>query len=220
MKGFAQWLWGLRFILLLAGLILIILASPFADNPGPGRLALQLAFTMLAMFGFFLTHRNRTYFWLVVVTTAGWLVVGWGGRSELLPGALLWLPPALLIFVCCVIFFFVEEAVLRAPIVNANVLCGGIGGYLLIGLSWALSFAVAEMLMPGSIKTSDEGREIVWSDFIYFSFTCLTTLGFGDILAVNRFVRIWATMETVFGVLYTSVFVARLVTLYQVRKPE
>ena len=50
---------------------------------------------------------------------------------------------------------------------------------------------------------------------MYFSLTCLTTLGFGDILPLRPFARLWATLETAAGLVYFSVFVARLVSLYK-----
>jgi hypothetical protein len=48
---------------------------------------------------------------------------------------------------------------------------------------------------------------------LYFSFSTLTTMGFGDIVPVNPFARSLANLEAVVGQLYLATTVARLVTL-------
>jgi Ion channel len=48
---------------------------------------------------------------------------------------------------------------------------------------------------------------------LYFSFTTLTTTGFGDIIPVSPFARSLANLEAVLGQLYVATTIARLVTL-------
>ena len=48
----------------------------------------------------------------------------------------------------------------------------------------------------------------------YFSFSTLTTLGFGDITPVSRVARTLAIMETVTGTLYLAILISRLVGRY------
>jgi Ion channel len=48
---------------------------------------------------------------------------------------------------------------------------------------------------------------------LYFSFSTVTTTGFGDIVPVNSFARSLANLEAVLGQLYLATTVARLVTL-------
>ena len=49
--------------------------------------------------------------------------------------------------------------------------------------------------------------------FIYYSFVCLTTTGFGDISPVSEGARSLSVMEAVFGQLYMAILIARLVSL-------
>ena len=58
-----------------------------------------------------------------------------------------------------------------------------------------------------------------WSDFLFFSFTTLTTLGYGDITPGDALARSLAVMEAVVGVFYVAILVSRLVGLYG-RKPR
>jgi hypothetical protein len=48
---------------------------------------------------------------------------------------------------------------------------------------------------------------------MYFSLTTLTTTGYGDIVAIDPFARSLANLESVLGVFYVAITVARLVTL-------
>jgi hypothetical protein len=49
---------------------------------------------------------------------------------------------------------------------------------------------------------------------LYFSFTTLTSTGFGEILPLNPFARSMANLESVVGQLYLAILLARLVTMH------
>jgi hypothetical protein len=49
---------------------------------------------------------------------------------------------------------------------------------------------------------------------LYFSFTTLTTVGYGDVLPVNGYARAAVVLEAVLGHFYLAVLVARLVGLH------
>ena len=48
---------------------------------------------------------------------------------------------------------------------------------------------------------------------LYFSLTTLATTGYGDIMPVEPFARSLANLESVLGLFYLAITVARLVTL-------
>jgi hypothetical protein len=50
--------------------------------------------------------------------------------------------------------------------------------------------------------------------FIYYSLVTLSTLGYGDIVAVTRATRSLSALEAVVGQLYVAVVVARLIGLH------
>ncbi len=85
--------------------------------------------------------------------------------------------------------------------------------YFMLGLSWFAIYRVMNFVQPGSFN---EGGVPVpaythWSTFLYFSLTTLTTLGYGDIVAVKPAARMLATLEAATGVLYIAITVSRLV---------
>jgi hypothetical protein len=52
---------------------------------------------------------------------------------------------------------------------------------------------------------------------MYFSFTVLTSTGFGEITPVTRMARALIVVEQVMGVMYVAFLVARLANLYGTR---
>ena len=67
--------------------------------------------------------------------------------------------------------------------------------------------------MPSAFAASNGGT-LTRSALLYFSFTTLTTTGYGDITAVNSIVRMWAILEGIVGTMYNATVIARLVSLY------
>ncbi len=57
------------------------------------------------------------------------------------------------------------------------------------------------------------GNDDDYVHFIYFSLASLTTVGFGDIFAVNTAARMTATFLSTLGVLFPAIVIARLVGL-------
>ena len=51
------------------------------------------------------------------------------------------------------------------------------------------------------------------SDLVYFSFTTLTTLGYGDIMPVHPIARSLSNIEAIIGQVYPATLLARLVSL-------
>ena len=54
----------------------------------------------------------------------------------------------------------------------------------------------------------------------YFSFSTLSSVGYGDITPVSKVARMLAVMETITGILYVAVLISRLVSLYSPIKSE
>ena len=84
-------------------------------------------------------------------------------------------------------------------------------------LAWHKYGGGAELLaklyasIGGNVVLS--GKDGDYVHFIYFSLASLTTVGFGDIYAVNTFARMLATFLSTLGVLFPAIVIARLVGL-------
>ncbi len=70
------------------------------------------------------------------------------------------------------------------------------------------------MLFPGSFTGMSAVDDLTLpSDFVYFSFTILTTVGFGDIVPVHPLARSLCNVEAILGQLYPATLLAYLVSL-------
>ena len=99
--------------------------------------------------------------------------------------------------------------------VSANRLVGAVCVYLMLGTLWALAYTTIELTIPGSFKGLDVLPGAEWgSNWLYFSFVTLTTLGYGDITPVTGTARVLVYTEAVFGIFYMAVLVAGLVSVY------
>lgn len=106
--------------------------------------------------------------------------------------------------------------------VTRSRLFASVGLYLLLGLTFFALFSFLNAVQPGSFAESGvvlNGR-LAPSKLLYFSLTNLTTLGYGDIVAIKPAARMVAPLEAATGVLYVAITVARLVAGYQRAYPQ
>src|SRR4029453_733173 len=108
------------------------------------------------------------------------------------------------------------QVVLARGRVTTNHLLGAMSVYLLLGVTWALVFRILHRVAPGSFDGLSTGSP---SEFLYFSFVTLATLGYGDITPVNPIARTAVYLEAVVGQLYVAVLIASLVSR-QVTGPQ
>jgi len=107
--------------------------------------------------------------------------------------------------------------VLRRRSVRADDVLGGIAGWVLIGLIWGHLYALTDRLVPDSFNVSPQiaGQLSEWHSrralFDYFSFTTLTSLGYGDITPTRAPAYTLAWLEVMVGGFYVAVIVAQLV---------
>jgi hypothetical protein len=100
--------------------------------------------------------------------------------------------------------------------ISANRIVGAICVYLMIGVIWALSYALLEAVVPGSFKgLTEHVASTSWNpDWVYFSFVTLSTLGYGDITPMTYSARALSYFEAIVGQFYLAVLVAGLVGAY------
>lgn len=114
------------------------------------------------------------------------------------------------------VFIFINFRLLfRDQIVNAYRIVGAVNVYLLLALMGALSLevihAVTGTSLGGNVVLT--GTDDDYVHFIYFSLVSLTTVGFGDLYAVNTPARMLATALSTLGVMFPAIVIARLVGL-------
>lgn len=94
----------------------------------------------------------------------------------------------------------------------SEVLMVALSAYLLLGGVFAIIFNLVETASPGSfVDAAAPDTPLVWQGMIYTSYVILTTLGFGEVLAVTPWARSLVTLEAVLGTLFLAIVIARLV---------
>jgi voltage-gated potassium channel len=105
--------------------------------------------------------------------------------------------------------------VARGSAITLNRVTGSICLYLLMGVAWAVAYTLVEMAAAGSFKGFTPSIGQGWdSNWLYFSFVTMSTLGYGDITPVSAIARMLAYLQAVFGLFYIAILVAGLVGAY------
>ena len=92
---------------------------------------------------------------------------------------------------------------------TGKTLLGALSAYLLIALAFTFAFLYIESHQTRPFFGTEEPT----TAFMYFSLVTLTTLGYGDLAAVEPLGRLLATLEAVIGQVYLVTFVAMIVGL-------
>ena len=134
--------------------------------------------------------------------------------SSELVGLTYLLPVALLVTVTLPVTI---NRVLHHRRVSHETVLGALCAYVLIGLLFAfLYLAVSELRdQPFFVQPGEH----VQSEYVYFSFVTLTTLGFGDLSPSVGLPQALTALEALLGQVFLVTLVARLVTLW-VRQAE
>jgi hypothetical protein len=99
---------------------------------------------------------------------------------------------------------------LRGTGVNLQAVFGGLAIYLLLGLWFGMVIGVIADASPTPYFVGGSNGDM--SDHIYFSFTTLTTTGFGDPVAATQPGKALAVMEMLVGQIYLVTVIALLVS--------
>ena len=107
----------------------------------------------------------------------------------------------------------VVRRVLAKRTVTIQSIYGALSAYIILGLMFASGFAAVDNLTTTDFFANNELANT--QTFQYFSFTTLTTLGYGDFTAAESGSRSIAVLEALTGQIFLATLVARLVAAYR-----
>jgi hypothetical protein len=96
--------------------------------------------------------------------------------------------------------------------ITAETVLGALCAYVLIGLLFAFLYLAVQELRDGSFFAQPGPH--AQSEYVYFSFVALTTLGFGDLSPAVGLPQALTVLEALLGQVFLVTLVARLVTLW------
>jgi hypothetical protein len=109
----------------------------------------------------------------------------------------------------------IVRRVLSRSTVTVQSIYGAVSAYIVIGLMFAAVYAAIQHF--SGLPFFAGGKPGQPQTFQYFSFTSLTTLGYGDFTAASDGGRAIAVMEALLGQVFLATLVARLVASFRPR---
>jgi voltage-gated potassium channel Kch len=210
-----------RFTGLLLAQLLFIFMMPFISETTRGTFFRYLGLFAILAAGLYAASKDRRERRISMVILIPVLVV-WlapGILPEPVDEFLKYLTPAL-----CFGFtaYVVIRDVYRHDRVTTDTILGAINVYLLISFAFMFLHAAVLMIRPDAylfagqplleyFRSTPDSRG--FSTMLYFSFTTLTTLGYGDIVPAAAFARLVTSAESVTGQLFVAIIIGRLVGL-------
>jgi hypothetical protein len=201
----------LKYILI--SLILLVALYPMIERGGLSSRILNLFLTMVLIATIYVTSSGGRRLTIALFIGIPWMLAGW--TNTLFQNT--WTMATfsiLLIAFSGYAAYAILTFVLSAEKVTSDMIYGAVSIYLLLGLAWVGGFSFLETLQPGSFAAgglSHPDTVIETTDFIYYSYVTLTTLGYGDIVPLTARARSLAILEAITGVLFSGVLIARLV---------
>jgi hypothetical protein len=128
--------------------------------------------------------------------------------AEAVAAASIWTGVLLLVTVTVIV-----KRILAFSTVTGQSIFGAISAYLIIGFMFAVFYAAFAQLNGGHFFAGSQPGNS--ETFQYFSFTTLTTLGYGDFTAAANDGRAIAVVEALTGQVFLATLVARLVAAFR-----
>jgi hypothetical protein len=189
-------------------LIQVFFVFPLAGLGLLERFSVDMVFSLMMIAGVVALERNRILTIVMVALTVLGVAVHWTSlyipsfHHPVLDAAFL-----LGLFGTFVVLMMLH--IFRGGAITLHRVLGAIAAYLSIGITWGYAYYLASMVSPGAIQfnTPIGAQEIPVARYIYFSFTTLTTIGYGDVIPLHPVARSLATAEALIGQLYPAILI-------------
>jgi Ion channel len=205
-----------RFFDSYASLLVLLLANFFllelVDDPRWGAVGstfLSALALLVAISDPAAGHRITRRHWLLVLACVALAPLVLLVNSASVVGLTYLLPVALLVTATLPVTI---SRVLHHRRVTYETVLGALCAYVLVGLLFAFLYLAVQELRDGSFFVQPGPH--AQSEYLYFSFVALTTLGFGDLSPSVGLPQALTVLEALAGQVFLVTLVARLVTLW------
>ena len=200
------------FGLVLALVLLTYVLSSLLENDGWTAVVISLSGSATSIVALVSSHSKpravRTAIAISVVTTVCVVI-------EALSGAHLWLNIAagIQILLLCVAMAAVLRRVITTAEVGSRTILGALSVYAVLGLIFTYLYGTIDRLQ--STPFFEGHPDPAGSDFIFFSYTTLTTTGYGNLVPDGQPGEMIAGLEMMLGEIFLVTLVAGLVSLWR-----
>jgi hypothetical protein len=199
---------GLVFVLVV---VTYVLAS-LLDNRGWTSVVLTLATSATSVVALISSHARPRVVRIALRLSVLTVVLAAIGAAS---GDHNWLDLATLIQVSllAVAMGTVLRRVVMAPEVGSRTILGALSVYAVLGILFTFLYGVIERVQGGSFFEGHPSPS--GSDFLFFSYTTLTTTGYGNLVPGGQPGRLIAGLEMMAGQIFLVTLVAGLVSLWR-----
>jgi len=208
---------NIYFQLLLGGLFLYLTLSPFLLQYPYAFVTINFLLTSVFLAAIFTLQRKKALKVVSIIVLCATLIPYWLNLLGLINISLTFNYLLFVIYLSIIVCSMLVRIV-RAKKVSANVIYAALCSYLLTGILWGVIYTFIDIQAPGSFKgwifDLPDIPEMRFHGFIYFSFTTLTTLGYGDMVPQTLQAAAFCEVEAIMGQFFISVLIAHLVGLH------
>jgi hypothetical protein len=204
-----------RCLLLFWALIALLVMMPFLGETPHGMVILAVVNVIVLLTAVAAVGRTWLSFVIAVIMILPALVFRFLALESGQPGylALTWGAAAIFyIFILADLLHYV----LRRDVMTGDKLYGAVAAYILVAVLWAYLHGVTQYFYPGAYAFGGTPKALDMTELIYFSFTTLATVGYGDITPALIQSRYLTVLEMVVGVMFVAILIARLTGVYPV----
>jgi len=216
-----------RFAYLLASLLLVLFVRPFVTEQVLGVAFIDIMLMLTLVIGAYtaIEHRVQLVIGIIIMVLmiGSWIMWSTSERDIYLIGYFV----SSLAGYGGVTWFLLRSLFAndQKQRITHDTLYKAVSIYLLFGLIWVFAYALLELLAPGSFTFGQQriDDESHFKRFVGFSFTTLTTLGYGNISPATPRADAMTTLQAITGQIYLVIVIARLVALQimqQDKKPS
>jgi Ion channel len=201
--------------LLMWVLIVLVLASPMADVHRRAGAVMAIIVLLSVLLGASFSGNRRIVVLVAIPVASVWVIARL--LEEFGDGKHVYdhMAHAAGLVLSCTMLWAIFDRISTSVQVTSNVIAETVISYLIIGIAFSQLYWILNESFGTPFNQQIPASQS--STFLYFSLVTLTSVGYGGLTPINPYVRLVATFESMTGIFYMAVVVARLVAAYRPR---
>ena len=199
------------------GLVLVLVLTTYVlasliDNEGWTAVVLIVVTTATSVVALVSSHARPRFVRAAILLSAVSIVLGAVGAAT---GERTWLNLASTIQVTllAIAMLAVLRRVVTSTEIGSRTILGAVSVYAVLGILFSFAYATIDRIQSGPFFS--QVADPKGSEFLFFSYTTLTTTGYGNLVPGGQPGRMIAGLEMMLGQLFLVTLVAGLVSLWR-----